>query len=142
VLDFHASGLDDACISRILAGEADVVVVSRSPQQLEQIRSLRELARVAIVAVTDSEELEARRVLEEGAHELLCSDRELGAAVVRAQARVQAERMVAEHQDRLRSLFNAMSSGVIVTTPDGSVVDLNVPARQYLHLSDADHVVG
>lgn len=144
MLEFHAGSMDDACISRILAKRIEAVILTASSDVLERVRAMREAApAVAVVLFGPGIDPTPLQALREGVHEFALStepDR-LPEAVGRALARVQAEQRLNEHQDRLRALFNTMSSGVIVTKPDGRVIELNAPALRYLNLADVDNVV-
>ncbi|MFW5740635.1 MAG: PAS domain-containing protein, partial [Myxococcota bacterium] len=139
MLDFHAGPVNDACISRIARGGVQVVVLSMTDELLGRLVALREAwDGVAVIAVADGDGPSAQQTLAAGAHEhMSCSELDrLAVLVDRALARVAAEKRLGEHRDRLRALFNAMSSGVIVTRPDGRVVEVNEPAIRYLELDD------
>lgn len=142
-LEFHACELDDACISRIAQSQARAVVLA-GPGLLREVKALRAAAPgVAIIVISTQGRPTVSEALLEGAHEHATAGELVHFPVVleRALARAQAERRLTEHRDRLRALFDAMSSGVIVTRSDGRVVDVNQPAIRYLNLRDPSDLI-
>ena len=144
-LDFHAGPPDDACISRIVAEAPDSLVMTATQEVLQRLRAIREaVPTIAVVLIGQPGGPDMRDALQHGAHEfLLASETDrLSRSVRDALARVESERRLNEEQERLRALFNAMSSGVIVSNSDGRVVELNAPAARYLNLDRDQYAKG
>lgn len=125
----------------------DVVLLSASQDKAGgDIASLKWNAPAcAIIVVTEEWSARCERVwLRMGAQDVVPVQDfdQLPSIVSRAIPRARAHAPVWESHERLGTIFEATSSGVLVAKPEGVILDANSAALSYLCLSDRGQIVG
>jgi two-component system sensor histidine kinase PilS (NtrC family) len=99
----------------------------------------------AIIVLTEEWSARCERVwLGMGAQDVVPMEKieELPGIVSRAIPRARAHAPAWESHERLGTIFQATSSGVLVAGPEGVILDANSAALSYLRLKDRDQLLG